>query len=301
MRKQLIYILLCLLPMQLRAHDYAALPTHAFVVWGNAGYLHLNNHSPMVTTLGGGAAEIGVGYELGRIRQGWLCQIGASIAPKVSKMQHTAFTDEKQMYDTEMQEHTAYFTFDNIQQKDVFVHANLHLLLGYKWRKGFYMMAGPKLGCVLYGEGHTTSLVTTTARYDGLIGNDGNGHFADMPNHFLHTVPRQYTQTLPSNPYIGLSVECGYAFRQKQSKAPAGADYANWRIALYGEVGSHRNRATHPAPLITNDERLTPNAYQPAVSNFLFYDQRHITQFAVGLKITYLLEYKSNHPCLLCR
>ncbi len=299
MRRHIIYILLCLLPTHLMAHDYGSLPTHALAVWGSAGYVRLDNHASETQPIGGAGAGIGIGYELGRMHQGFLFQTGVSLSPQFSKMGYTAFIDERLMYDTEGTKHTVYFRFDNTQERDVLVNANLHLLMGYRWRNGWYLLGGPKVVYDIYANGTTTTDVTTSARYDGLIGDDGNGSFSDMPNHFLQTVTREHTQSLERNPYVGLSLECGYTFKRTKLLAPSKADYATWRLAFFCEYGWRVNGSANGCDVIVNQG--IHSAYQPVVSNYLYRGQDAVTQLSFGLKVTYLIEYKSASPCMLCQ
>ncbi len=301
--KRYIVLLLTLTTLcPIRAQHWGA-TTHALALWAKAGYNRFDNTLSETHTQGGWGFDIGVGYEFGHDPEGFLLQTGLSISPRSSTTFYTSELNEiKNMLDTEGNPYLGYFNFHDIHEKDVYVNISCNLLLGYEWRNRVHIICGPKFAYALYGEGITDCLVTTSARYDGIIGEDGNGLLTNMPNHHMKTTPRSITQPIYRNPYVGGIIEIGYSLFEKhtithQLIKRARRDFHNsLRISAFCEYGCYIN--THDAstqPFVI--DQITDKGYEPLVGNFLYNGQKAITSLSCGLKLTYLIHHK-DYPCM---
>ncbi len=300
MKKIVIILLLMLNAFTIYSQRYHSSQTNALVVFGSGGYSLFENTLLETTAFGGSGGEIGIGYELGTTGSSFLFQTNLSASYLSSSMILTSDVAEtKRMYDTERNEHTAYYDFHNISETDSYLQLNYTLLFGYKWRNGMYFLTGPKIAYALTGEGQTSCEVRRTARYDGLIGEDGNGFLSNMPNHYLNNVERTYRQKLNPNPYVGLSAEVGYSIFKNLTvnNSRIRTDYNSLRIALFCDLGGYININNSTNTLIVN--QATDGSYQPTIANFLYREQSFLPTLFCGVKFTYVLEWIAP-VCVIC-
>ncbi len=300
MKKIVIILLLMLNAVFVYSQKYHSEKTNALVFWGSGGYNRFDNTLNETKTLGGGGGEIGIGYEFGTSSSGFLFQTGISASYLSSSMLFTSeITENKRMYDTERNEHIAYFNFHNISEKDNYLNLNYTLLFGYQSYNGFYVLGGPKVAYAVAGAGTTTCEVTRKSRYDGLVGEDGNGLLSGMPNHDMDNVQRKHKQEINNNPYIGLSVECGYTKLIRHINNNARTDYHSLRIACFCDFGGYinTNRSSNTSLIIN---QANDGQYQPTIANYLYSNQSFLTGLFCGIKFTYLLQWTSP-VCVICQ
>ncbi len=300
MKNKLILIFFLCLSSAVFAQNYHTSAAHNLAIWTSGEYARFDNYLEQAQVFGGAAIEIGVGYEYNTKPEGLLLQTGIGLSYQTSALTYMPFKEREYMKDTEGIAHIAKFDFRNIHESDTYYTANVDFLMGYKWRNSMYFLGGPKVAFPIVGHGITTSMVTTTARYDGLIGEDGNGLFTDMPNHYLTTNLRTHTQKLAYNPYVGMFLECGYMLWDKKViQGNIHMDYHTLRIACFCEFGWHINTSNASSDLVVNQAEYP--VYQPAAANYLYANNRlgYITSLCCGIKITYLLGNKSR-ICIHC-
>ncbi len=288
--------------MCIHAQIYLTSAMHSFLVSCSGGYNRFDNFLDETDVVGGGLIEFEVGYSWGQRPLGMMFQTGISLSLQNSGMAYTAgVSDHKLMFDTEGNVHTANYYFNHINQKDTYVNLNCNFLLGYKWYNNIYFLVGPKVGYAVAGWGKTSCIVTRTSNYDGLIGEDNNGLFSNMPNHFMRDESRKHNQEIAKNPYVGLFLESGYyllddKFISRQKNRRSNANFIALRMSVFAEYGGYLQDYSEEEPQLIVDQSETLY-YKPAIANFLYYNSRFITSFSCGVKFTFTMEYKSR----ICR
>ncbi len=305
MKKFVLLIISFVGLLPLCAQEHATTYTHAFATWLSGGYSRFERFAGDTRTIGGPAAAVGLGYEYGKETEGFILQTGVSLSPQISNMKYLpTLTTEQQMLDTEGTEHTAIFTVHDGREKDFYLNANLSVLFGYQWDNGWHLLFGPQAAYTLMGNSSTTCKVTTANRYEGIIGEDGNGLLSNMPNHQMTTVSRTTgIQPISSNPYyVGGVFEVGYnllknyneRLRLRGKNDPD--SYHTLRISVFGECGCYINpdatAQTTPTTLLI-DQHPAANRYEPLLNKFLYYEQSHTVSMFYGIKFTYLFHRRA--------
>ncbi len=273
---------------------------HSFALWGDLGV----HFEPLDATssqwrqtlqpLGGAGTDIGLGYRMNQ--NGFLWQTGVQVGYRYSAIKAPDFQETYPMWDTEMQPMEMYFDFTSIHEQHQRLHAQLSLLFGYEMTRGFYFLAGPKVGYAFYHFSNVHSQVTTQGRYDEFIGLDGAGLFADMPDHFFDTQLRTTRTTYRPVPTLSLFFEIGYNVPLRQRRRSKNQSVSIALFAEYGGILTGNNTTSIPRATYPN-QPLEKNFY-PWANPFLFQDaSRMVGNLLAGVKITYLLSSPPTYNC----
>lgn len=295
-RKYIFICLLVVLPQVLLAQFHNASGKHSCAAWVSGGYDRLNNFAVDTRAVGGGGFAFGAGYEYWE-KFGFILQSGVEFSYGISNLSRTDTMQVVDMIDTEGDQYDGIFSFNKINDRQSLWNVGFTFMPGYKSRKGIYVLAGIKIGLNMATTSVASSEVVSEARYKGLIGEDDNGLFGDMPNHFLTTTTRSQKKPLSIMPSFTGSVECGYIFVNKKNRR----DPNTFRLALfcdYGIMPVGQNNTTYD--LIINN--AVNGEYLPQINNYLYYGAKSVlSNVYCGVKVTFVHNLKPRHKCIGCK
>lgn len=310
--RRFVLFLLCWAGMGLAAYPQRV-DAHKLLFLAHTGYSRILVPDATVATAGGLGLGAGVGYEYQHGQ--FLLQTGLGFQRITSAASISSFDHNVPMQDTENRFYEGIFEFRNNRERQTLWGVTLPVMVGADFRR-FYFLAGAKVLFNLGGYVLTESDVTSKARYDMIVGSDGDGLLADMPNHGLTTHHRSLESRQPFAPVWFVSCEVGKTFRPSPARRhrTARAEYYRnvmdgnrsfrrqlfcghtCRVALFCDYGfgSLTGRVGNAAKIVNT--ATCPQAYQPAL-NHTSYATGRFHALYVGVKCSLLLEFTECYPC----
>lgn len=258
---------------------------HHFGISAGVGYGALWDDFTEITCIGNVGGTLGLEYEM-RVNGFWL-----SVGPEVQLFQgmslfKTTGTDVK-IIDTYGVEAMYHYDFNRCEDYQRMVFVNLPITLGY-YCYGFYIGAGAKIGCSVYGEETTNLKYTTTGTYEEYIDD-----FQQMANHSYGTYSSSASRKLSDMPKIAVIGEIGYdvlAWYRNQDRTIT----SGLKISICAEYGLNNilGGGTDVSLYNINSANASKIELNP------FYSSRagsahRIHPFYAGVKLTWLLCIKT--------
>ena len=259
---------------------------HYLTCWGEGGggFL-LNNH---VGTKNGGVFDyaVGVGYEWQRRK--FILHTGLEFQRFGGVLRTEPFMHEVPMMDTENDEFTGRFYFQENKDAYSLGYVNLPLMVGGQFGR-FYCLGGCSLGVNVFGSSLVENKIKSTGYYEEFI-----GEFEDMPNHGFTTreVTANYRVDMKVN--VALSMELGYCIIPSDEKP-----LWSYRVGLFADYGLlNIHKGTYSEPLILE---LSGAEYYWPVQNSLLrttaWSGEKLHPLSVGVKFTVLFSFPEKYDC----
>ncbi|NDV46355.1 hypothetical protein D0T49_04790 [Paludibacter sp. 221] len=304
----LFSLIACTVHTQAQGLDYS----HNLIFWGNTGYSSIMALQPETSSSGKVGANIGFGYEYRYKR--FMLQTGFEVQHLSSVMKYDEFTHTVPMRDTEGRDFEGIFIFRENREQQYFNNVSVPLLVGFS-HYDIYFLIGGKFQFNFSNKMRTVSTVTSKARYDMLVGSDGQGLLEDMPNHGLTDTKRTVEGGIKISPIYVASFEVGKNYKPAMKKSSGNARYEYlrrqrefenrftphifdrhyYRIAFFCDYGFTSLKEKNPPGIIINTA-TQPKAYAPALNHMLYgTDKTHTLH--VGVKLTLLFQFKGEYPC----
>jgi hypothetical protein len=308
MKKVLLLCCLTVCTVQVSSQylDYS----HNLAVWSNVGYSRFSIDAPEASVPGRFGANIGLGYEFHYKR--FILQSGVDIQRISSTTTYDNIQQIVPMRDTEGRLFDGIFDFKNNTERQTFNNVAIPLLAGFSFYD-MYFLVGGKFQYNFNSNVVTSSNVVSSARYDMIIGSDGDGLIHDMPNHGLTTVRRTIKSNLELSPiYYAISLEIGKKIepssfrignaqtrsrysRYTQSRNPRIFGQHYYRIALFCDYGFASLKGKTSQDIIVNTA-TQQKAYAPTL-NHIVYSTKNLQTLYIGVKFTLLFEFIDKYSC----
>ena len=259
---------------------------HYFSVSASGGYFSLLENIPEVTTAGGGAGMVGVGYELRY--NGFSFYVGVDLQYGSSTMYTPPFSTHRDIYDTQGKRVSMHYDIASSTDTQSGLKVGVPVMFGF-YTNGIFGGLGAKFAYAPQTVCTPEMKYTTTGTYDRYIDD-----FENMPNHFYTEYKTPGRNEIKMKP-LGLIIgEIGYDILNKERMA----NYARCsvlKVSLYAEYGINNviDGAAHDEPIYdinpTDPSQLVVSSY---------YARRNtrgarVVPFYAGVKVVYLMRIKT--------
>ncbi|MCL2329585.1 MAG: OmpA family protein [Bacteroidetes bacterium] len=178
---------LCLLLITSSAFAQSNLTRHYLGGWLFTGYSAMFHDIDNTSVIGGGGVGIGGGYQL---RKGaFLFKTGVEFEFINSATNVTGLDGQVLILDTEGDEGMFHYQFHKFRDKQNYGIVNLPILFGAQFPAfgtNLYFLAGGKVGAAVLGTYGSSGSMKTWGVYHRFIGENNDGVFINMPNHYFH-------------------------------------------------------------------------------------------------------------------
>ncbi len=259
---------------------------HHVAIWGMGGGSAFFEDAGQIRSGICGTGGLGVGYEWAR--KHFILQTGLDFSCLRGNLQMDDFVHEVPMVDTEGQEYTGRYYFNENEDVYSLGYLQIPILAGARFGK-FYFLAGGKIGVNLYGTSNVENLVKSTGQYDEFI-----GEFENMPNHGFETCEAKADYSVKTGLNCAASLEMGWQLLESEKKFP-------WMCRLgivcdYGILDIHTD--SYSEPLIKEVSGMP--YYWPAMNSLVrsdFFSGKSLRPLFVGVKFTVLFALPKKYDC----
>lgn len=272
--------------------QYNVISKHYFSIAATGGYYSLLENIPEVTTRGGGAGMLGIGYEF-RYNGFWLTT-GVEVQYGTSTMNMDGYDVHREMYDTQGKRVSYHYYVAGYSDTQRDFRVGVPLMLGF-YTNGIYGGIGAKFSYVPHSVTTPSITYTTTGTYERYIAD-----FENMPNHFYTEYTTPGHNELKMHPQGLIIAELGYDILNKE-RMQNYALCSVLKIGLYAEYGINSAFSGNEHDELTygvnpiNPSQLTVDSYY--VRNSL--QGARIVPFFVGVKVAFMLRIRtSNCRCV---
>lgn len=265
---------------------YNVISKHYFSISAGGGYYSLAENIPEVTTHGGGAGMLGIGYEF-RYNGFWL-SVGADVQYGSSTMTMDGFEVHREMYDTQGKRVSFHYDVAGYKDTQRDFRVGVPVLLGF-YTNGFYGGIGAKFSYAPHTVATPSITYTTTGTYERYLAD-----FENMPNHFYTDYTTPGHSEVKMKPQGLVVAELGYDILNKE-RTRNYALCSVLKVSAYAEYGinSSISGSEHDQQYYgvnsANPSQLTVDSYY--VRNSL--QGARIVPFYVGVKVTFMLRIRT--------
>ena len=265
---------------------YNVYTKHYFAVSAGGGYFSLLENIPEVSTKGGGAGMLGIGYEF-RYNGFWL-QTGVDLQYGTSSMEMEPFDVHREMYDTQGKRVSFHYSVGKHSETQRGLRVGVPLMLGF-YTNGIYGGVGAKFSYAPRTISTPSLTYVTTGTYERYLAD-----FENMPNHFYteYTTPGHTEVKMHPQGYV--IAELGYDILNKE-RMTMYTLCSVLKVSLYAEYGinscmsgAENNELTYGFNEL-DPSQLTVSSYY-ANTNL---KESRIVPFYVGVKVCFMLRIKT--------
>ena len=271
---------------QQRWKMYNVTTKHYFSVSAGGGYYSLMENIPEVTTTGGGAGMLSIGYELRH--NGFSFALGVDVQYGGSTMRMAPFSAHRDIYDTQGKRVSLHYDVSSYTDTQSGFRIGLPVLFGF-YTNGVFGALGAKFAYVPQTVCTPQMTYTTTGTYDRYIAD-----FENMPNHFYTTYTTPGKSEIKLHPQGLVVAELGYDILNKERMASY-ARCSVLKVSVYAEYGINNTVPGNDHDELTYDVNPADPS-QLIVSSFYARRQlrdARVVPFYVGVKVTYLMRIKT--------
>lgn len=282
-------VLLLLITTPVRAEVwklYNVYTKHYFSISAGGGYYSLVENIPEVSTTGGAAGMLSIGYELRH--NGFWFAFAADVHYGGSTMYMAPFSAHRDIYDTQGKRVSLHYDISSYSDTQSDFRVGLPVLFGF-FTNGFYGAVGAKFSYAPRTISTPSMTYTTKGTYERYIAD-----FENMPNHFYteYTTPGRTEMKMHPQGYV--IAELGYDILNRE-RMSSYARCSVLKVALYAEYGLNNCLSGSDHDELTYDvnpadpSQLIVSSYYARTN---IRDAR-VVPFYVGVKVTYLMRIKT--------